>query len=122
MKIRIYQINSDRDEKRVKFTAHNLLEKFQGSSKVNSKIYDKVYDANVNCKNLEEVYRMFNLERPSDFKGHSLSVSDVVEVYESDTVPKGFYFCDSIGFKNILFDTNKCRAIVSANDEEDMEI
>ena len=32
-----------------------------------------------------------------------MSVSDVVEVVESNTAKEGFYFCDSIGFKEIPF-------------------
>ena len=55
MKIRIYQINSDRDENRMMFLSHDRLERFQGSPEVDSKIYDKVYDKEVDCSNLEEV-------------------------------------------------------------------
>ncbi len=103
MKITIYQINSDRDENHMKFMAHNKLEKFQGSSEVDSKIYDKIYEKEVRCNSLEEVYQMFNLNRPQDFKGHSLSVSDVVEVSGNEKIEDGFYFCDSIGFKKVSF-------------------
>ena len=46
-------------------------------------------------KQLEAVYRKFNLEHPEDFKGHSLSVSDVV-------VAKGKpYYVDTFGFKEL---------------------
>ena len=82
MKIRIYQINSDRDEHRMMFLSHDRLERFQGSPEVDSKIYDKVYDKEVDCSNLEEVYTLLNINHPSDYRGRSLSVSDVVEVYE----------------------------------------
>lgn len=122
MKIRIYQINSERDVNRMMFMAHDRLEKFQGSAEVDSKIYDKIYDADVECNSLEGVYTMFNMERPADFKGHSLSVSDVVEVYESDTVQKGFYFCDSFGFKEISFDPNECEVSERANDSVKQKI
>ena len=44
MKIKIYQINSDRDVNQMMFMAHDKLEKFQGSSEVDSKIYDKIYE------------------------------------------------------------------------------
>lgn len=108
MKIKIYQINSDRDKNRMMFMAHDSLEKFQGSPEVDSKIYDRVYEKTVPCSTLEEVYQMFNFDRPVDFKGHSLSVSDVVEVSESDTVAAGFYFCDSFGFKEVVFQPEDC--------------
>lgn len=108
MKIRIYQINSDRDKHRMMFMRHETLEKFQGSSEVDCKIYDKIYDKEVACNNLEGVYRMLNEKHPPDYKGRSLSVSDVVEVYESDSVDKGFYFCDSFGFTKVSFNPNEC--------------
>ena len=101
MKIRVYQINPDWDEHRVMFLSHDRLERFQGNPEVNSSIYDKVYDKDVPCGNLEEVYTMLNSNHPSDYRGRSLSVSDIVEVYEAEAVPQGFYFCDSIGFKEL---------------------
>lgn len=103
MDIKIYQINSDRDQNRICYLGTESLEKFQGSAEINSAIYDKVYEGSVDCANLEEVYEMFNLRRPPEFCGHSLSVSDVVQVVESDTAKKGFFFCDSIGFAEIVF-------------------
>ena len=33
-------------------------------------------------KKLEQIYAAFNVDRPQDFKGHSLSVSDVVALSE----------------------------------------
>lgn len=109
MKIKIYQIEMDRDEKRVKFFGFDRLEKWQGSSKVNSEIYDLVYTSDVDCKNLEDVYQMFNLSHPGDFRGHSLSVSDIVEVSDSKSVENGYYFCDSFGFKKVEFAASKCQ-------------
>ena len=47
---------------------------------------------------------MFNLEHPEDYRGRSLSVSDVVEVVEAEAVKPGFYFCDSVGFESVSFD------------------
>lgn len=50
---------------------------------------------------------MFNQNRPAEFHGWSLSVSDIVEVVESGIVEKGFYFCDSWGFTEIEFESEK---------------
>ena len=80
MNIRIYQINMERDLNRVAFCSHDQLEKYQGSSEIDSKIYDKVYEGAVEASGLEDVYRVFNLEHPSEYRGRSLSVSDIVEV------------------------------------------
>ena len=108
MKIRVYQINSGKDENRMMFMAYDRLELFQRSSEIDCKIYDKVYDKEVDCSNLEEVYTLLNINRPADYRGHSLSVSDVVEIYEGDTAPHGFYFCDSFGFKQVTFHPEDC--------------
>lgn len=107
MKIKIYQVNTDRDEKQVAFFGIESLPKFQGSSEINSSIYDSVYVGNVDCKTLEDVFRKFNAEHPAGYKARSLSVSDVVEVIESDSVKSGFYFCDSFGFKEVSFEPDK---------------
>lgn len=86
------------------FMSHNALQRFQGCSDVDSAIYAKIYEGEVPCDDLESVYQMFNLCHPEDFRGRSLSVSDVVEVLESEAIAAGFYFCDIIGFKSVLFD------------------
>ena len=41
-----------------------------------------------------DIFRIFNIDHPKDFRGHSLSVSDIVEVVDSNSVKSGFYFCD----------------------------
>lgn len=44
--------------------------------------YDLVYTAPLDSKTtLEDIYRTFNIDHPADFKGHSLSVSDVVVLH-----------------------------------------
>lgn len=45
---------------------------------------------------LEGLYEKFNLDRPSDFHGHSLSVSDIVALKTGNIV--SCHFVDSIGF------------------------
>ena len=107
MKIIIYQINRERDTRRVVFLNLKHTRIFQKSEKVDSSIYDRVYCGEVNCRSLEEVFEIFNLNRPADFHGWSLSVSDIVEVVESETIGKGFYFCDSWGFNGIDFEPEK---------------
>lgn len=103
MVIKIYQINRTRDEDRVKYLGLDSLKDFRGIQDINSRIYDMVYQGNVEARDLEGVYRMFNTEHPLDFEGHSLSVSDVVEVVEGPGMAPGFYFCDCIGFQRVEF-------------------
>ena len=48
---------------------------------------------------LEELYEKFNVSRPEDFTGHSLSVSDIVALRENGAV--SCHYVDSIGFKEL---------------------
>ena len=61
--------------------------------------YEVVYEGEIEGNNvkaiLEELFEIFNIDRPEDFKGHSLSVSDVVEL---DGIN---YYCDSIDWKRL---------------------
>ena len=48
---------------------------------------------------LEDIYTRFNIDHPKDFKGHSLSVSDVVVLHQNgqDTA----HYVDSFGYKKV---------------------
>jgi len=70
----------------------------------------------MDCISLENIYQKFNFDHPADYKGRSLSVSDVVEIRESDTLNPGFYFVDSIGFKSISFDKSLCKEPTQAHE------
>ena len=107
MKIKIYQVNMERDKKRVAFMGYENLEKFQGSTDVDSKIYDKVFEGEVNCFTLEKLYEIFNREHPAGYKGRSMSVSDVVEVIDGTTGKSYFNFCDSFRFQRVSFEPDK---------------
>ena len=111
----IYQINVDRDTANVCFIGMESLEKIKGTKGVNAAAYDRVYDGKMDCISLENIYQKFNVDHPADYKGRSLSVSDVVEIRESDTLNPGFYFVDSIGFKGISFDKSLCKEPVKAS-------
>ena len=96
MRIRIYQVNMGRDNHRVAFFSLEELEQFRESKKIDSKIYDCVFDGEVDGQNLEDVYKQFNISHPEGYEGRSLSVSDVVEVIDAEGIESGFYFCDSV--------------------------
>ena len=117
-KIQIYQIDMDRDKKRVKFLSHKSLPKFQGTSDIDTSLYDLVYDGKMLIKNLEEIYINLNSGvKPKGYKGHSLSVSDIV-VCDG----KSFY-CDSFGFTSVEFDKIKeKKAEVTSEKEQEFEI
>jgi hypothetical protein len=103
LKINIYQINTGRDPKQLKFLCLDTARRILHSAEPDSAAYDKVYSGDVKCRNLEDVFTLFNSGRPEGFRGHILSVSDVVEVEDAAGITPGFYFCDSFGFKEIPF-------------------
>ena len=114
MKIKIYQINQDRDTQRLKFMGLDAVRKVLRSAELDCAAYDKVYSGDVKCRNLEDVFVLFQSGRPEGFQGHSLSVSDVVEVEDATSITPGFYFCDSIGFKEIPFRPELANDVVQA--------
>lgn len=101
MRVRIYQINNDRDPNGVKFQSLDRLEKFQGSTQIDSSAYDEVFNAEMEFSGLEQLYTTFNTTGHPLHRGHSLSVSDVVVTDE------GAFFCDSVGFVKVDFDESK---------------
>jgi len=61
---------------------------------------------------LERIFVRFNLNHPKDFRGHSLSVSDVVELF--DETNRTWYYCDSIGFQPTVFSPELAGAMKEA--------
>ena len=62
--------------------------------------YEQVYTAPLTAKDdLESIYTRFNVDRPADFTGHSLSVSDIVVLHQGgkDTA----HYCDRAGFSEV---------------------
>lgn len=125
MNVRIYQINMKRDTNNVAFMNYESLPKFQGSSEIDSSLYDKVFEGEVNCFTLEKLYEIFNLEHPAGYKGRSMSVSDVVEIIDGNTGKSYFHFCDSFGFQQISFKPEKTQVsdrFLSLADQEKISV
>ena len=66
--------------------------------------YDAIYtgglaDYGDNKTNLDMIYQRFNVNHPADFKGHSLSVSDIVALKQNGVV--SCHYVDSIGFREL---------------------
>ena len=98
----IYQLKSGEELHYHRFEPLERLERF--GLFVDPDNYEKVYTADVPedgsiMMKLENIYKTFNLHRPEDFKGHSLSVSDVVVLHQEgkDTA----FYVDSIGFEEV---------------------
>ena len=102
MGIRVFQVNESLDKEKLKFMGYDTALKHGG---VDPEIYRQVYGGVVNCSDVESTFALCNTNCPPGYFGHSMSVSDVVEVCGG--AQKGFYFCDSMGFKKIDFDISK---------------
>jgi hypothetical protein len=101
MRIKIYQINPDRDTNRIAHTRLSELERFQGSPDVQASIYDEVFNAVIDQDDLEDIFFLFNTDGHPLYRGGSMKVSDVVVTEE------GAFYCDSVGFKPVTFDESQ---------------
>lgn len=97
-KFQIYQLPSGDEYHGVRFESMDRLK--ADGVQLNKDDYALVYEGDVGefrgNATLEALYTQFNIDHPEDFRGHSLSVSDVIviSVDGKDTA----YFCDSFGF------------------------
>lgn len=110
MKIVLYQIIPELDTKRLMYNCLENITKSCGD-KVPAEIYELVFSGDVEAKSCDEVWTIFNANLPDGYKGRSMSVSDVLEIIDSDNQSK-FFFCDSLGFKEIEFDKKKVMTLV----------
>jgi len=83
----------------MKFISYETLTSRFGEP--DSASYQVVYDGEVETNDLEALYTKFNIDHPPGYKGHSLSMSDVLELYDENGC--AFYYCDTCGFKEISF-------------------
>ncbi len=109
MQIKVYQIDKKRDSNRVKFLWYEFTQVRAG--RIDPSIYNVVFSGDVKCNTLNGVFDLLNMpDLLEDYHGHSLSVSDIVEVCDrTDGMPEpGFYFCDSVGWRKLVdFDPTK---------------
>lgn len=95
---RIHQLKPDVDM-RMKFVGIDELER-RGFGKPDMNNYRVVYDGNAGTNDLETIYMLFNQDdRPEDFTGYSLSVSDVIELYDEDGAE--FHYVNKFGFAKL---------------------
>ena len=94
----IYQIKGGDETRDLRFEPYDRL--IAAGHRVDPKNYALVYSAPLTPgTSLEDIYTRFNIDHPKDFKGHSLSVSDVVVLHQNgqDTA----HYVDSFGYKKV---------------------
>ena len=94
----IYQLKRGDETRDFRFEPYDRLQAVGLS--VEAANYDLIYTAPLTPDmTLESIWEKFNIDHPKDFKGHSLSVSDVVVLHQSgqDTA----HYVDSFGYKQV---------------------
>ena len=66
--------------------------------------YRIAYDGQLGTNDLETIFERCNVNHPPGYNGHSLSMSDVVELY--DSTGSQFHYCDRFGFQQIKFEAS----------------
>lgn len=101
----IFQVKRGEEYSRLSFNSWNELKKFNIPFDKNN--YEEVYSGYVSDVSrsqgrgviLDNIYTKFNIDQPEDFRGHSLSVGDVI-VLEDNNVSSAFYV-DSYGMADV---------------------
>ena len=94
----IYQLHGGEEYHGIRFESLETLQK--ENITLNHEDYEKIYEGELSDfkgkQTLEELFEKFNLDRPADFTGHSLSMSDIIvtEINGEQTA----YYCDRFGF------------------------
>ena len=82
------------------------LKQIGGEQAVLKERYQCVYSAEFDLQNIDDkyeilnqIYDKFNIDHPEDFKGHSLSVSDVIAIRKNGETEA--YYVDTVGFTEL---------------------
>ena len=100
--VRIWQLNADSDFS-MRFISFDEFKERFGEPHKDS--FEVVFDGSLSTNNLDMIYEICNLNHPKDYRGHSLSMSDVVELYDDNG--SSFHYVDRFGFKEISFEPSE---------------
>ena len=94
----IYQLKQGDETRDFRFEPYDRLQ--AAGNVVDKTNYELVYSAELTPgTSLEDIYTRFNIDHPKDFKGHSLSVSDVVVLHQNGQ--DAAHYVDSFGYKEV---------------------
>ena len=95
----IYQVPPGPEGRNFRYRSYEDLQA-DGIS-VNRKNYQLVYTAPLDKDTtLDEIYRRFNIEHPADYKGHSLSMGDIV-VFRQDRKQTAYYVDEGADYRQV---------------------
>ena len=94
----LYQLKDTPECRYLMFLSFNRLSRL--GVPVRGSHYNKVYSGTLKSgEDLDSIYERFNLYHPDDFRGHSLSVSDVIVLHKDNRDQA--YYVDSFGFRQV---------------------
>ena len=95
----IYQVPPGPEGRNLRYRSYEELQA-DGLS-VDRKNYQLVYTAPLDKDTtLDEIYRRFNMEHPADYKGHSLSMGDIV-VFRQDGKQTAYYVDEGADYRQV---------------------
>ena len=94
----IYQIKDDSPGENYAFMNMRFIESH--GMQIKKEDYKLVYVGELSGNmSLDDIFERFNIDRPEDFRGHSLSVSDIIVLNDGEKVTA--HFVDSISFEQL---------------------
>ena len=94
----IYQLKRGDETRDLRFEPYDRLQ--AAGQAVDRANYELIYTAPLAPDtSLEDIYTRFNIDHPADFKGHSLSVSDIVVLHRDGR--DAAHYVDSIGYREV---------------------
>ena len=106
MKYQVLQLPVEDD---LCFRGWDDVQKYCPNSKDLLKRYKLVYEGELGDdyvvmpanKILEDLFRILNIDHPTDYRARSLSMSDTVALCDASGTPTSYWFCDSWGWAEI---------------------
>lgn len=100
MKYTIYQISFPKTKEEENIYFKYAFRPLDSIDKVHFENYKNIYSGDIDIKDnvmvmLEKLFTIFNIDHPKDFRGHSLSVSDIVKMNNK------YYYCDDFGWTEV---------------------
>ena len=115
----IYQLKDTEETRDFRFMAMDYLE--MKGIPVSKENYTLVYTGELKeGMSLEDIYTRFNIDRPVDFTGHSLSVSDVVVLHQDGENTS--HYVDSVGYREIPEFTKELSVFSETREEKNTDI
>ena len=100
----IYQLKQTQDTRDLRFASMSQV--LLAGKKIDREKYDPLYIGDLPGQTdsqpgeiLEEIFARFNLMKPEDFTGHSLSMSDIVGLKQNGVI--SFHYVDTFGFRDV---------------------